>query len=112
MMKTIGGNIKALRSRMGLNQMDIARFLNVDQSLVSKIENGERSLSSDMLDKLSCLFGVTMDELESGVFVSSGLSFAFRANELSPDDMNAICDINRIALNVSFMNGVLEGSKS
>ena len=47
--KFIGENIKALRDKMGFSQTSIARFLNVDQSLISKVEKGERTLSADML---------------------------------------------------------------
>ena len=65
MANTVGVNIKKLREEMKLNQSNLANFLNVDQSLISKIENGERSLSIDMLEKLACLFGVTIDEMEN-----------------------------------------------
>ena len=49
MASIIGNNIKKLRDSMGFNQSTIACFLNVDQSLISKIEKGERSISVDML---------------------------------------------------------------
>ena len=45
--KFIGENIKALRDKMGFSQTSIARFLNVDQSLISKVEKGERTLSAE-----------------------------------------------------------------
>lgn len=48
MANIIGNNIKILRDNMGFSQSTIARFLNVDQSLISKVEKGERSLSTDM----------------------------------------------------------------
>ncbi len=105
---TIGENIKALRISMGFNQMNIARFLNVDQSLISKVEKGERALSSDMLEKLSCLFGVSVEAIENSKIDASKLSFAFRASDLSPENMEAICAINRIALNSEYMDELLK----
>ena len=38
MANIIGDNINTLRDGMGFNQSNIARFLNVDQSLISKVE--------------------------------------------------------------------------
>lgn len=105
----IGKNIKMLREGMGVNQLTIARFLNVDQSLISKIEKGERNASVDMLEKLSCLFGVTIDDIESNDLEASNLSIAFRANDLSVEDMEAISVINRIALNSEQMAEMLKG---
>lgn len=104
----ICNNIKTLRSAMGFNQATIARFLNVDQSLISKIENGERSLSSDMLEKLACLFGVPIDAFEGSTIPASNLSIAFRASDLSTEDLEAISAINRIALNSEHMAEMLK----
>lgn len=109
MANIIGNNIKTLRNGMGFSQSSIARFLNVDQSLISKIENGERSLSADMLEKLACLFGISMDAIESSTIESSHLSFAFRANDLSTEDLETISIINRIALNSEYMAEMLKG---
>jgi transcriptional regulator with XRE-family HTH domain len=111
MANIIGKNIKALRDGMGFNQSNIARFLNVDQSLISKVEKGERSLSSDMLEKLACLFGISVDDIESSQLESSSLSFAFRASDLTAEDMEAISAINRIALNSEYMGELLKGER-
>lgn len=111
MTNIIGENIKSLRERAGFNQINIAHFLDVDQSLISKIENGERNLSADMLEKLACLFGVTVETMENTRIEASTLSFAFRASDLSAKDMEAISAINRIALNSEYMAILLEGSK-
>lgn len=108
MTKTIGKSIRSLRIAMGLNQAHLAEFLNVDQSLVSKIENGERCLSSDMLEKLSYLFGVPTSSLENGLVDKPRLSVAFRANDMTAQNLQTICDINRIALNVEFMTRLLK----
>lgn len=109
MANIIGNNIKTLRAGMGFNQSNIACFLDVDQSLISKVEKGERILSADMLEKLACLFGVPVDAIEDGSIEASGLSFAFRASELSVEDMEAISAINRIALNSEYMAELLKG---
>ncbi len=94
---------------MGFNQSTIARFLNVDQSLISKVAKGERSLSVDMLEKLSCLFGVSINAIESSTIEESTLSVAFRASDLSLEELEAISAINRIALNSEYMAEILKG---
>ena len=109
MANIIGNNIKILRDNMGFSQSTIARFLNVDQSLISEVEKGERSLSTDMLEKLACLFGISIDAIESNSIETSNLSFAFRASDLSAEDLEAISAINRIALNSEYMAELLKG---
>ncbi|MDO4501434.1 MAG: helix-turn-helix transcriptional regulator [Erysipelotrichaceae bacterium] len=104
----LGDNLKRLRENMKLNQNNLAEFLGVDQSLISKLEKGERSISADMLEKLSSLFGVSISEMENPEMKQGNLSFAFRASELNLEDLKAISDINRIALNLDFMEELLE----
>lgn len=107
----IGANIKNLREKMNFNQTNIANFLNVDQSLISKVEKGERTLSLDMLEKLACLFGVTINEIENEDIETTKLSFAFRTKDLTVNDMETISAINRIALNLEIMDKLDEASK-
>lgn len=106
----VGENIKRLRTNRGINQSVLADFLGVDQSLICKIEKGSRTLSADMLEKLAHLFGVTTASLEAENVPEETLSYAFRSNELSATDMQAICAINKIALNLEDMNRWLKES--
>ncbi len=110
MTNIIGGNIKELREKMGFSQMSIARFLNVDQSMISKIEKGERKISSDMLEKLACLLGVPAELIIDHRIETTNLSFAFRTGNLTIEDMETISVINRIALNSECMAKLLEGA--
>ena len=106
--KQIGDNIHVLRENAGYTQTTLARFLKVDQSLVSKIEKGERNISTEVLEKLDSLFGVTVDEIEDGQVSKSGLYYEFRGKDLNAKEMEAICVINKIALNSEFMNVLLK----
>ena len=107
----IGENLRMLRDGAGYNQQNIADFLKVDQSLISKIEKGERSLSADMLDKLASLYGVPASSITDNTISARSLTCAFRCGELSSHDMDAISAINKIALNSELMSSLLEESK-
>lgn len=106
----IGENIKTLREQSGFTQSNLAKYLQVDQSLISKIEKNERPVTSDMLEKLSALFGVTTDSFNGESIPTNRISFALRANEINEDDLEAISSINRIALNLNFMTRLLGGN--
>ena len=110
--ETIGNNIRNLRKNAGYGQGNLAQLLGVDQSLISKIENGERGLTSDMMSKLAALFGVTEEQLENPGMEMSSLSVAFRGGDLSVAEMEAISAINRIALNSEWMSSLLKGAES
>ena len=104
----LGENIRKLRDNAGFTQSNIAQFVGVDQSLISKVEKGERNLSADLIEKLAALFAVPVEELENQPIVASKLSFAFRGSEFSVAEMEAIAAINKIALNSEFMHNILK----
>ena len=103
----MGTKIKTLREEYGFTQGNIAKFLGVDQSFISKIENNERTLTSKMLTQLASLFCVEMSDILSDNKVTAKTSYAFRASNLSADDLIAISRINKIVLNANFMTKVL-----
>ncbi len=109
--KTIAERMKAFRKSSGLSQANIACFLGVDQSLISKAEKGERSLSVEMLEKLAALYGVSISAFEEDTLPVNPLKFALRSGELTTADMEALSAINRIALNSEFMAGLLAGEQ-
>ena len=98
--------LKELREKNGYTQQNIADFLNVDQSLISKIEKGERTFTADMLNSLSSLFGVSVQSLQTDSGFTSTVC-AFRASDLTASDLQTISCINKIALNADFMTTLL-----
>jgi transcriptional regulator with XRE-family HTH domain len=108
MNETIGNKVKGLREMAGLNQVQIAHFLNVDQSTISKCEKGERQFQVDQLEQLGSLFGCGLTDLVNGDLEVKPLRIAFRANAIGNEDLLAIADIHKLALNLNEMHNILQ----
>jgi len=100
--------IKSLRKESKLTQEQMASYLDVDQSLVTKLENGTRNLNVDLIEKICNLFGCTDEYLlgESDEFIP--LNFAFRSNNIQAEDLKSIAMINKIAMNLRFMDEMIK----
>jgi len=60
---TVGKNIKKIREQKGLLQKDVAAAAGLHPANYNKTEKGEREPSIEALDKISKLFGMTVDEI-------------------------------------------------
>lgn len=111
----IGGlaskRFKDLRESSSLTQGQVANFLNIDQSYISKFENGERKLSVDTMEKICDLFGCNLSYFQNEDEEYVPLNIAFRSNTLQIEDLEAIAAINKVALNMRFINSMLEDDK-
>ena len=105
----IGKRFSELRKINGFTQSQIAEYLDVDQSYISKCEKNERQFSTDVLEKTAELFGCTMEYFvnESSEFIP--MPIALRAKSVDEEDLKSIAAMNKIALNLRFMEGLLEG---
>ena len=106
----IGQKVKGLREKAGLSQAQIAQFLGVDQSMISKCEKGERQFQVDHLERLGSLFGLSLGDLMSERGAAVPLQIAFRADGMQVEDLQAIADIQKIALNLDEMRTLLRES--
>lgn len=104
----IGNRLKEYRIKSNFTQLNVAEFLGVDQSFISKVEKDERTLTSDMLDKLATLFGVQTKDIIEDTDIKP-LAYAFRANEITAKDMETIYAINKIALYGLYLESLLNG---
>jgi transcriptional regulator with XRE-family HTH domain len=108
MNQLIGQKVKGLREKAGLNQVQIAQFLGVDQSTISKCEKGERQFQVDHLEQLGSLFGLPLVDLMNEDMQVKPLNIAFRADGIQVEDLAAIADIHKIALNLDQMRALLQ----
>lgn len=104
----IGQKVKELREKAGLNQMQLAQFLEIDQSTISKCEKGERQFQVDHLERLGSLFGLPLADLMNEGLQVKPLRIAFRADGIQVEDLAAIADIHKIALNLDQMRDLLQ----
>ncbi len=98
-----GDRFKMLRKQSGFTQKNVSVFMDVDQSFTSKIEKGERSLTSAMINKVSSLFGVPVTAFEAESSCCPKINCAFPLSDLSFEDLQTISVINKIALNANLM---------
>ena len=109
-MATINEKLKMMREKAGLRQGQIAGYLGVTQTFISKVESGERNLTVDQLESVVNLYGYSLAAFADMVEDAHPIQFAFRAQDVSQDDLRIIADIGKIAINSRFMAKALEDS--
>lgn len=106
----LGQNIKTAREYWNFKQTDIANYLGVDQSFVSKVENGERALSAEALEKLSYFLCFSVKDLLQADNINPKGEFAFRTDGLTFEDNCILANVNTIILNQLEMDGLKYGN--
>ncbi len=61
--KKLGENLKKLRVKKDISQIELARILSVDRSFVSNVENGKNNPTLSTLRKIASALGVSTSEL-------------------------------------------------
>ncbi len=100
---------KDLREQRGFTQEQLAQYLNVDQSYISKCEKNESQFSVDILEKAGNLFGCSLQYFTNDETEYSPAAIALRAKAVTVEDMETIATMNKIALNLRYMEGLLKG---
>ena len=104
MNNAVTNNLKKLREQCGFNQSQIANFIGVEQSLISKIESGDKKIAIDVVEKLCTLYGVTMSEIHEEDISIKKMSTDFKTTSLSDNDLQVIANMSKIALDLQEMN--------
>ena len=110
-MAAIYEKLKTMREKAGLRQGQIADYLGVTQTFISKVETGERNLTVDQLERVINLYGYSLAAFADMEQDVHPIQFAFRAQDVSQDDLRIIAEIGKIAINSRFMARTLEESK-
>ena len=61
--KKLGENLKKMRIKKDISQIELARLLGVDRSFVSNIENGKNNPTLSTITNLAQTLGVSTNEL-------------------------------------------------
>jgi transcriptional regulator with XRE-family HTH domain len=101
-------NFKKLRKALNVTQEQMAEYLKLEQSSISKFESGERTLTVSNLEKACSLFGVNLNDLYQDSNHLRVLSPSFRKTEISTISLEDISNINKIAMNILEMNVILK----
>ncbi len=108
MAEIIRDNFKKFRKKINITQEQLAEYLNLEQSSISKFESGERTISVSKLERACSLFGIHMNDMYKETINLRALSPSFRKTTLSLSSLEDISNINKIALNIIEMNTILE----
>jgi len=101
-------NFKRLRKKVNITQEQMAEYLNLEQSSISKFENGERTISVSNLEKACALFGIQANDIYKKSANQQVISPSFRKTNLSNSSLEDISNINKIAMNIIEMKAILE----
>lgn len=93
-MTTVGSRLKKLRIEHGYSQRQLAEYLEIDQSNLSKIENDKRRLNLTLLDKILYLYNCTPDYLLGKIDKYEKQKIAFKSGR--DMDLEVIAKINQL----------------
>ena len=101
--------MKALREANSYTQEQVAAYLGINRSAYANYETGEREAPIDVLEKACNLFGCEMELLfdQDEKAVKNMLVCAFRADNLSENDLREVSAFKEIVLNYMKMERLL-----
>ncbi len=95
-MANIHERIKEMRNQLHLSQDYVAKFLGINRSTYTQMENGKRKVLADEVAQLSILFGVSADSLLNNTEISQPATmFARSFEKLDENDQAEIMNLIR-----------------
>lgn len=92
---------KALRTKVRLSQTQMAEYLGVDQSLISKFENDKRNLSVAKIERACNLFGISYGDYVNGN-IDNQLQGYYKG--MIVKTLNDLANVNKITMNALEMD--------
>ena len=99
--KPLANNIKQYRIKLGITQQVLAEYLDITREEVSYYESGKRPVPLGVVSKLANLFGLDEYVLyeENVAMTDINVAFALRAAHLEKQDLQAMAEFKKLALN-------------
>lgn len=94
MKNIVGKNLKELRVENRYTQKQVSEYLEITQSNLSKIENGERNFNLTLLDKICLLYNCSPEYLLGKTDYHEKTTISFRSDEKV--DLNVVAKMNEI----------------
>jgi transcriptional regulator with XRE-family HTH domain len=108
-MTPMGIRLKNARERMGLTQDQVARLIDVNRVEISYYETGSREISLGKLAQLANLYGCSVDYfLSVDDSDASGVAVAFRAENLSDQDLEIVAWARGLVSDMAVLDDVLK----
>lgn len=104
----IGERIKFFREKAGLKQTQVAKYLGIDQTYLSKIEANERNVPVELLESLAILFRIDLQDFEKDNVDISPITFSMRSKDIKDEDLHTLAIINKIAHNSKLMADLIK----
>lgn len=107
--ETLSRNIKNLRVKFAFTQAFVAEYLGITAAAVNQYENDARTIPEKVIEKLALLYNIEEFDLyeEDPEKQSVLTSFAFRADEITAEDMQTIARFKKIITNYINMSSAL-----
>lgn len=108
--KIVTKNVSMIRKILGYTQDSIAQFLGISQAAYSKYESGELPIPIYVIENLANLFGIDEYDFyeEDAELQLANTVFAFRADDIMPEDMTSIAKFKKIIRNYINMSNELD----
>lgn len=97
--------LKQLREENNISQMCLAKYLNTECSKIEEYEVTGEGLTLSQIEQICCLFGCDAAFL-TGSDIQSELN-TFKPYEVNKSDFKAITAINKIVMNINYMNELI-----
>ena len=107
-MRNIYEAVNQLLSFNDYSQEQLAKYLGVERSTISKWKHNTRYPNTEQFEKLCDLYGIDPFDLLSGKNVTP-LKHSFRKND--DVDLEVIANINKIAVALEYMEELVDGKK-
>ena len=107
-MGIVNEKVRKLREQMNLSQRYVAQYLGISRSTVTQMENGHRKISTEELQKLCRLFGVSSNMLLENTEMSQPAALFARSFErLDEIDQAEIINLIRFKEQMKAQRGKL-----